>query len=130
MLAVRVWFLKTGVLTLSLVTTTCTDAMQIKTSHNVASAPMSLTRRRHNSLYNTKNLEIYIFSQKTLKFQSHKNFVCTDNAPNKKDAMRCFLDRKEVRCTTWRVHSIGTNQPVKTQDAVFDVWQAGPRRPD
>ena len=39
---------------------------------------------------------------------------------NEKDAMtsRC-LDRKEVPCATWRVHSTGTGWPVETQDVFF-----------
>ena len=52
MLAIRVWFFNTRVLTLLLVTAACTDAMHIKTSHHVAT---SLTRRRHDALYNAKN---------------------------------------------------------------------------
>ena len=56
-----------------LVTTACTDAMQIKTSHHVAAAPMLLTRRRHNSLYNTKNAKIYISEAKSNS--SHKKLL-------------------------------------------------------
>ena len=39
---------------------------------------------------------------------------------NEKDAMtsRC-LDRKEVRCATWQVHSTRPAQPVQTQDGFF-----------
>ena len=38
---------------------------------------------------------------------------------DEKDAMAsCCLDRKEVRCTPWRLQS-GTGQPVETQDGFF-----------
>ena len=39
---------------------------------------------------------------------------------NKKDAMmsRC-LDRKEVRCAIWQVHSTGSSRPVETQHVFF-----------
>ena len=33
--------------------------------------------------------------------------------------MSLCLDRKEVRCATWRMHSTGTGQPVETQDVFF-----------
>ena len=39
---------------------------------------------------------------------------------NEKDAMTSgCLDRKEVRCATWRVHSVRTGRPVETQDVFF-----------
>ena len=127
MLTIRVRFFNTGVLTLFLVLTACTDAMQTKTSHHVAAAPTSLTRRRHYSLCNTKNQKIYIseakskYSDKKLyNFNLTKNSVCTEHAPNEKDAMMSpCLDRKEERCTTWRVHKTGTGQLVETQDVFF-----------
>ena len=30
-----------------------------------------------------------------------------------------FLERKEVQCTTWRMHSTGPAWPVETQDIFF-----------
>ena len=55
----------------------------------------------------------------------HKNLltqkcVCTVHAPSEKDAMmsRC-LDKMEVRCGTWRVHSTRPARPVETQDGFF-----------
>ena len=48
------------------------------------------------------------------------NSVCTVHAPNEKDATTSHcLDRKEVPCATWRVHSTGTGRPVETQDVFF-----------
>ena len=39
---------------------------------------------------------------------------------NDKDAIASLcLDRKEVRCATWRVHSTTPAWPVETQDAFF-----------
>ena len=39
---------------------------------------------------------------------------------NEKDAMTSgCLDRKEVRCAIWGMHSTGTSQPVETLDVFF-----------
>ena len=65
--------------------------------------------------------EIDLFA---MRFNKLPQFVSPDAMMS-----RC-LDRKEVRCATWRVHSTGTGRPVETQDVFSDIWRAGLRRPD
>ena len=48
------------------------------------------------------------------RYQLTKGLIGLDN---EKDAMTpCCLNRKDVQCATWRVHSTRPARPVETQD--------------
>ena len=103
-----------GSLPFFLVTTACTDAMQIKTSHHWQEEDIIVYTipRRHNSLHNTKSLKIY---NSEAKFRVH--WTCAKRK-------RCY------DITLSRVHSTGTGRPVETQTSFSDIWQAGMCKPD
>ena len=68
----------------------------------------------------TKKAKFSKYIEYSAKIFITQKSVSTDEAPNEKDAMtsRC-LDRKEVRCATWQMHSTGPAWPVETQDIFF-----------
>ena len=50
-------------------------------------------------------------------YQLTRSLIGLDN--EKDDMTSCCLDRKQIQCATWPVHSTGTGQLVETQDVFF-----------
>ena len=74
-----------------------------------------LPRLSHNDLYVRLQISSKLDTNPHFEELSQKS-VCKVHMSNEKDAMTShYLDRNEVQCAPWRMHS-STGQPVETQD--------------